>query len=202
MAVKSGNSCRFAASARPVSRDFGCIYPWHAICCASVIHPEGALFMRVNANPAITPSLLSTQNKSQPSPASFQAALDSAKETLGDSSQSVTLIKSMERKEETAPVVAHAKTAAEELTEYLRKTPEQHMREAILKEMGLSEESLAALPPEQRATIEKTITDKIKERLLAHNGQTRNQTQAPLPVAVPSQALQSYLTQSAATEKS
>jgi hypothetical protein len=160
--------------------------------------------MRVNANPAISTSLQANRNNSQTSPASFQAALDSAKQTLADSkqsSQSVTLIKSMERQEQATPVVAHAKTAQEELTEYLRKTPEQHMREAVLKEMGLSEESLAALPPEQRATIEKTITDKIKERLLAQNGHTRNQAQAPLPVALPSQALQSFLTQSAAADQ-
>ena len=154
--------------------------------------------MRIHAVPTPTSSLLQTRSNNENSPASFQAALDSAKEALtdSDSSQSVTLIKSVENQKDSTPVAPHAKTALEELTEYLRKTPEQHMREAVLKEMGLSEESLAALPPEQRATIEKTITDKIKEMLLAQNGQTRNQAQAPLPV--PAVTLQSLLTQTTA----
>lgn len=56
-----------------------------------------------------------------------------------------------------------------ELIEYLKKTPIEHMREAILKEMGLSEEEVAAMPPEQRMTIEATIADKIKERLANGN---------------------------------
>lgn len=61
---------------------------------------------------------------------------------------------------------ANAATLAE-FREYMSKTPEQRMRDAILKEMGLSEEQLNALPAEEREAIEAAITAKIKERLLA-----------------------------------
>lgn len=52
---------------------------------------------------------------------------------------------------------------------YMNKTPVQRMRDAILKELGLTEDDLKALPPEQQASIEETIGKKIRERLLAHS---------------------------------
>lgn len=138
--------------------------------------------MRVNASQVNTPSLLQSTLSCNASSASFQAVLDGAKENLEQAGKSVSVVKSYERQEAPAVAVSRPQTAAEELEEYLRKSPEQHMREAILKEMGLSEESLAALPPEQRAAIEKTITDKIKERLQNQSGNTRTQAQPPLPL--------------------
>ena len=69
-------------------------------------------------------------------------------------------------------------TAAEELEEYLKKTPAQHLREAILKEMGLTEEELDAMPPERRAVIEHTILEKIKERLQEHAGRKQRPEQS------------------------
>lgn len=54
-----------------------------------------------------------------------------------------------------------------QLQEYLDKSPAEHMRDAILKEMGMSEEDLAALPPEKREAIESDIARKMRERLLA-----------------------------------
>ncbi|MEI7612873.1 MAG: hypothetical protein WCK63_08195 [Betaproteobacteria bacterium] len=138
--------------------------------------------MRVNATQNSAPNLLQpTVSGGKPS-VSFQTVLDSATQNLDQSGRSVTVVKSYER-QEPAQAITRPQTPAQELEEYLRKTPAQHMREAILKEMGLSEESLAALPPEQRAAIEKTITDKIKERLLNQSGNTKNQVQQPLPFA-------------------
>jgi pyrroline-5-carboxylate reductase len=43
------------------------------------------------------------------------------------------------------------------------------MREEILSRMGLSEEQLAAMPPEQRSTIEKMIAEEIQERLAVNS---------------------------------
>ncbi|MBS4096430.1 MAG: hypothetical protein KGZ83_06290 [Sulfuricella sp.] len=67
----------------------------------------------------------------------------------------------------TAPKDSSAKakgpTALQELLDYMKKTPEQRMREAILKKMGLTEESLKTMPPEKRAAVEETIAAKIKE---------------------------------------
>lgn len=53
-----------------------------------------------------------------------------------------------------------------EFRDYLKKTPIQHMREAILKEMDLSEDALKAMPPAQHNAIEAEIGRRIKERLL------------------------------------
>jgi len=61
-------------------------------------------------------------------------------------------------------------TPLEYLTDYLRKTPVQHMREAILKKMGLTEEELAAMPPERRAAVEQAIAEKIQELLRQQTG--------------------------------
>lgn len=89
-----------------------------------------------------------------PPPASgfnFQALLAEATRNLAEGNQEAS---------SQALNQAHA-----ELIEYLKKSPIEHMREAILKEMGITEEELAAMPPEKRMAFEATIADKIKERL-------------------------------------
>lgn len=60
---------------------------------------------------------------------------------------------------------AHA-AAANDLRDYLNKTPAEHLRDAVLKEMGLTEEKLQAMPPEQREAMEAAINRRIRERLL------------------------------------
>lgn len=55
---------------------------------------------------------------------------------------------------------------AQELKDYLEKSPAQRLREAILKELGLTEEDLAKLPPEKRAAVEAEINERIRTRLL------------------------------------
>lgn len=57
-----------------------------------------------------------------------------------------------------------------ELHDWLKKSPIEHMREQILKEMGLTEADVAAMPPEKRAAVEEAIAEKIRERLAALNG--------------------------------
>lgn len=114
--------------------------------------------MQVNATQSSVSSLLSSAASRANTTADFQAALDEAQQRLVVSSG------------DTAKVSATRKTAGEELAEYESKSLAQHMRDlrdAILKEMGLTEEDLAAMPPEQRAAIEESIAEKIKERLLA-----------------------------------
>ncbi|KAF7599486.1 MAG: hypothetical protein CGU28_01395 [Candidatus Dactylopiibacterium carminicum] len=64
----------------------------------------------------------------------------------------------------------------EELREYQRKSPMERLREQLLADMNLTEESLAALPPEQREAIEAAITAEIKARLLAQDKQTPDTT--------------------------
>ena len=52
------------------------------------------------------------------------------------------------------------------LQDYAKKSPAQHMREAVLKELGLSEADLAAMPPEKRQAMEAEINRRIREKLL------------------------------------
>jgi hypothetical protein len=154
----------------------------YAICLSSSKHPDGGKPMKITSVAQQNTVSLSSSVALNDSANSFQSALETAKQAAAESNSSITLVKSLEKKEEVVPPVSTHKTAAEELFEYLKKSPAQHMRDAILKELGLSEESLAALPPEKQAAIEKTITDKIKEILQNQSGNTKNQVQSPLSV--------------------
>lgn len=57
------------------------------------------------------------------------------------------------------------------LTEYLQKSPAEHLREAVMKELGLTEEDLAKMPPEKRDAMEKEINRRIRERLVGEETQ-------------------------------
>lgn len=124
--------------------------------------------MQVNRVQAATQSQLAAVTTGNQ--ADFQAALDAAKQNIAGTG------------------VTH-KTAGEELAEYQSKSLAQHLRDAILKEMGLTEEQLDAMPPEQRAAIEETIAEKIEQRLLAEGGDAQG------AVADPAASLLSLLTQ-------
>jgi hypothetical protein len=52
-----------------------------------------------------------------------------------------------------------------EFMELSKMTPIERLRKELLDAMGLTEESLAQLPPEQRSAIEEEIRRAIKERL-------------------------------------
>ncbi|NVK19893.1 MAG: hypothetical protein HWE30_14435 [Methylocystaceae bacterium] len=54
--------------------------------------------------------------------------------------------------------------------DYMEKTPEQRMFEAILREKGMTPEEYEALPPEQRAELEQEIQEEMKKRTLAEMG--------------------------------
>ena len=124
--------------------------------------------MQVYASPSNASSLtLSAASRASNAP-DFQAALDDAQQSLVASGGSA------------ADISATRKTAGEELAEYQSKSVAQHLRDAILKEMGLTEDDLDAMPPEQRAAIEDTIAEKIKERLLAEAGGAQHSATNPL----------------------
>ena len=101
---------------------------------------------------------------------SFRELFEVAKTQVTDSVATSTALTESSGKTETA-----YQTAVRELHEYLQKTPEQRMREAILKQMGLSEDDIAKMPPEQQSAIEAAIKEKVKEKLLEQaqdNGNT------------------------------
>lgn len=136
--------------------------------------------MKVNSSQETIASLLSSAISRDKFSTDFQANLDVAKENL----------KKRDSKAPDATAMNDAMAAAlKELEDYIEKGPIAHMRERILEQMGLSEEDLAKMPPEQRDAVEKSIAAKIKEWLLAGSGVDTKSMQAQLA------SLQSQMTQ-------
>lgn len=55
------------------------------------------------------------------------------------------------------------------LVTYMIEIQEKRLREEILAAMGLTEEDLGKMPPEQRAAIEKIISEEIQKRMAAES---------------------------------
>jgi hypothetical protein len=68
-------------------------------------------------------------------------------------------------------------TATELFLEEIQKDPIERMREQIMEELGLSEESLAQMSPEERRAAEATISAMIEEKLRRSFGAERGETQ-------------------------
>lgn len=60
---------------------------------------------------------------------------------------------------------AKARDPKAEFLEYMEKTTAERLRDQILREKGLTEEDLAAMPPEKRAALEEEIAQRIKDSL-------------------------------------
>ena len=118
--------------------------------------------MQVNATPSNALSQVASAASRANNTSDFQAALDAAQQTLAATGGSVS------------EVAAPRKTAGEELAEYQSKSLAERIRDAILKEMGVTEEDLDAMPPEQRAAVEDEIAERIEARLLAEDGSAQN----------------------------
>lgn len=101
--------------------------------------------------------------------AGFQGAMAeaAAASTASPAAEAAPSHQSPTEQEQAAATKAKHASLRQELDDYLSKTPEEHMRDAIMKEMGLTEADLAAMPPEKRQATEMEIGRRIKERLLA-----------------------------------
>lgn len=133
--------------------------------------------MRVNGTYDYFQSAATAAAAASSSDSGFKAALAAAQSSQPDSK---TGTKVAEGKEAAAPV--GKKSALEQLEEYLKKTPAEHMREAILKQMGLSEADLAAMTPEQRTAVENTIAEKIREFMLGRESHLPSEQQSTLSI--------------------
>lgn len=70
--------------------------------------------------------------------------------------------------------VSLAPPSAEELfLEEARKSPAERMREQVLEALGLTEDDLASMAPEERAAVEQQIADMIKEKMRQAMGADR-----------------------------
>ena len=59
---------------------------------------------------------------------------------------------------------ATANGARTEFTEYMSKSPAERIREQLLKEQGLTEEQVQALPQEKQDAIAKQVAERLKEQ--------------------------------------
>jgi len=53
-------------------------------------------------------------------------------------------------------------SAREEFLEFAAKSPAEHLRDAILRELGTTEEKLQAMEPKERAAMEDMIAERLK----------------------------------------
>lgn len=134
--------------------------------------------------------MIITSNSESLQPAARRSATASARATAGISFQTALANASTSKQPTTQGKAATDTRSAAQIAfdAYMDKTPVQRMRDAILKELGLTEDDLKALPPEQQAGIEETIAKKIRERLLAHSPDpavpTGNQAAASSPAEI------------------
>jgi len=59
-----------------------------------------------------------------------------------------------------------------EFTKLANMSPTERIRESILKSLGLTDDQLNALPPQQRDAIEKKISDLVKQATGGNQGNT------------------------------
>ncbi|MEC5399102.1 hypothetical protein [Uliginosibacterium sp. H1] len=72
--------------------------------------------------------------------------------------------------------------AQAEFFAYMKKSPEERLREAVMKELGLTEDDLNAMDPETRKVAEEAIAEKIKERLLAQQESDKEKVSRTYPL--------------------
>lgn len=94
--------------------------------------------------------------------AAFNSALDAAQMRLAQNADTPTRTLSTAPLDGGAPTKVYRSAAAKELAEYADKSVAERVREAILKDMGLTEDDLKAMDPEKRAAIEDEIARRMK----------------------------------------
>ncbi|QGZ41721.1 hypothetical protein IP92_00707 [Pseudoduganella flava] len=60
---------------------------------------------------------------------------------------------------------AAPKTAAQELEDYVKMTPEQRMRADLLKKLGLTEDDVAGMSPEERKGVEAKLRELVQQQM-------------------------------------
>lgn len=126
--------------------------------------------MRIDASFANTTSGLAPSSTTSASSPRFADSLRQAVQAASSQSTNTQVETETGKKSLTAQQKAEAARAAhqavvKDLQDYLNKSPAEHLRESVLKELGLTEEDLKAMPPEKRNAMEAKINQRIKERL-------------------------------------
>lgn len=116
---------------------------------------------------AVSSNIAEPQAGSAASAGSFADALAAAGKNSASTSGAASGASATESSSTSKTQTDH-QLLLKQLDDYLKKGPIAMLREKILKSMGLTEEKLQKMPPEQRAKVEEDIAAKIKEYLLAH----------------------------------
>lgn len=58
-----------------------------------------------------------------------------------------------------------AQSPEESFLEFVKQSPAERLRAAMLKELGLTEESLAGMAPAERLAIEEKIKERLKQKM-------------------------------------
>jgi hypothetical protein len=69
-------------------------------------------------------------------------------------------------------------SATDEFKDYMSKSPEQRLRDSILKEMGLTEDDIKAMPPEKQLAIGKEIADRLQDKMKLAEAEKQNKQDA------------------------
>jgi len=116
------------------------------------------------------------------------SAASAAKTKVGDLFQNVLQNQTGTQPASLTQAAAPAtKSTADEFKDYMAMSPAEKMRYSIMNDLGITQKQLDAMPPEQRAAIEKKIEDlmKLRQELQnANNGGSGQQTQAAMNVSL------------------
>ncbi|UPT63963.1 MAG: hypothetical protein M0D54_05310 [Hyphomonadaceae bacterium JAD_PAG50586_4] len=96
------------------------------------------------------------------SPAASGTILPAANTSLGLSFETILSLQSLDEVEPTQLV---AQSATQKFLEEARKSPIERMREQIMEELGLTEDSLSQLAPDEKRAMEDKIAQMIEEKL-------------------------------------
>ncbi|WLH34380.1 hypothetical protein PSH79_20965 [Pseudomonas sp. FP2196] len=66
------------------------------------------------------------------------------------------------------------KSATDEFKDYMSKTPEQRLRDSVLKELGITEEDIQAMPPEKQLAIGKEIAQRLQDKMQLAQSEKEN----------------------------
>ncbi|MET0777116.1 MAG: hypothetical protein ABWZ65_16765 [Pseudomonas mandelii] len=73
-----------------------------------------------------------------------------------------------------AQLPADVQLASDAFKEYMSKTPEERMQDAILEEMGLTKEEVEQMPPEKQQAIAKEIAERMEDKIKLAQAEKEN----------------------------
>lgn len=116
-----------------------------------------------NAVPYVPVSL-----STQPAPDSRKSGGSSEQRFQDNQQEAFAKLKvALQNADQTSSKKETQSNALKEFRAYMALSPEQKIREKMLREMGLSLEDYEALPPEKKEKIDKLITQRMQEELEA-----------------------------------